>query len=90
MAISTPPATAGFGGETQWIANQRQGRKSPTNSYPATNYRRIDPDIPAMLSKPIKGWQVHELAKDDDVQVSPGLVVKVKRRSRWTRGMQSA
>jgi hypothetical protein len=32
-----------------------------------------------MLSQPDKGWQVRELADDDQVEVSPGLVVKVKR-----------
>jgi hypothetical protein len=32
-----------------------------------------------MLSQPTKGWQVRELAEHEDVQVSPGLAVKIKR-----------
>lgn len=32
-----------------------------------------------MLSQPAEGWQVRKLAEHPDVNVSPGLVVKVKR-----------
>ena len=35
--------------------------------------------VRAMLSEPAKGWKVRELADHPDVNVSPGLVVKVKR-----------
>lgn len=35
--------------------------------------------VRAMLAEPAKGWKVRELADHADVQVSAGLVVKVKR-----------
>src|SRR5579863_1342660 len=36
--------------------------------------------VRALLSRPKQGWQVRELASHPEVQVSPGLVVKVKRK----------
>ncbi len=35
--------------------------------------------VRAMLTRPLEGWQVRQLAADSNVSVSPGLVVKVKR-----------
>ena len=35
--------------------------------------------VRALLSRPLEGWQVRQLAEHPDVEVSAGLVVKVKR-----------
>lgn len=61
---------------------ERQGFKTPrrpgvTLADPfASRSSRI---VRAMLSQPKKGWQVRELARHDDVQVSQGLAANVKR-----------
>jgi hypothetical protein len=61
---------------------ERQGYRSERQSTPAaadpfsTKSSRI---VRALLSRPRQGWQVRKLAEDPDVQVSAGLVVKVKR-----------
>lgn len=61
---------------------ERRGCKSerlptaPAVDLFATKSSRI---VRAMLSRPLEGWQVRQLAEHPDVQVSPGLVVKVKR-----------
>lgn len=61
---------------------ERNGRTSPRQTLRSA----ADPFSPkssrivrAMLSEPTKGWQVRELAEHEQVRVSPGLVVKVKR-----------
>ncbi len=60
----------------------RRGRQAPRRLPQGT----ADPFSPkssrivrAMLSAPAKGWKVRELADHADVNVSPGLVVKIKR-----------
>lgn len=61
---------------------QRQGLRTERRSTPAaadpfsTKSSRI---VRVMLSRPVDGWKVRQLAEHPDVQVSPGLVVKVKR-----------
>jgi hypothetical protein len=60
----------------------RQGFRGERQTTPAaadpfsTKSSRI---VRALLSQPKKGWRVRELADDSEVQVSAGLVVKVKR-----------
>lgn len=61
---------------------ERQGFQAERKPTPAA----ADPFSPkssrivrALLSRPLEGWQVRKLADDANVQVSPGLVVKVKR-----------
>jgi hypothetical protein len=60
----------------------RQGYKSPARPPKgiadlfAPKSSRI---IRAMLAQPVKGWQVRELAVHRDIEVSAGLVAKVKR-----------
>ena len=61
---------------------ERNGRKSPrqmTRSAADPFSPKSSRIVRAMLSEPTKGWQVRELAEQEEVQVSPGLVVKVKR-----------
>lgn len=61
---------------------ERNGRKSPrqmTRSVADPFSQKSSRIVRAMLSEPTKGWQVRELAEHEEVQVSPGLVVKVKR-----------
>ena len=60
----------------------RRGYKSPSRSPK----RIADPFSPkssrivrAMLSRPAEGWKVRELAEEPDIDVSVGLVSKVKR-----------
>jgi hypothetical protein len=61
---------------------ERQGFRGERHATPAaadpfsTKSSRI---VRALLSQPKKGWRVRELADDSQVQVSAGLVVKVKR-----------
>ena len=61
---------------------ERRGRDAPPRLPKGTT----DPFAPkssrivrALLSEPTKGWRVRELAEHPDVEVSPGLVVKVKK-----------
>lgn len=61
---------------------ERQGRYGEPQPTPTA----ADPFSPkssrvvrAMLSRPMDGWQVRQLAAHPDVQVAAGLVVKVKR-----------
>jgi hypothetical protein len=61
--------------ERRGLKSDRKVPKSSSDPFSPKSSRIVR----AMLSKPAKGWQVRELADDDDVGVSPGLVVKVKR-----------
>lgn len=61
--------------ERQGIPTERIPTLSIVNPF-STKSSRI---VRSLLSQPLKGWQVRELAEHADVQVSPGLVVKVKR-----------
>jgi len=61
---------------------ERQGFRGERQATPAA----VDPFskkssriVRALLGRPMKGWRVRELAEDPEVQVSAGLVVKVKR-----------
>ena len=60
----------------------QQGRRAPRR-LPQVSANPFSPKssriVRAMLSEPAKGWKVRELADHPDVNVSPGLVVKVKR-----------
>jgi hypothetical protein len=61
--------------ERQGFASER--RRTPAAADPfSPKSSRI---VRLLLTEPHKGWQVRELAKHPDVEVSPGLVVKVKR-----------
>lgn len=61
--------------ERQGFQSERQPTPAAADPF-ATKSSRI---IRALLSRPTEGWQVRKLAEQPDVDVSPGLVVKVKR-----------
>jgi hypothetical protein len=61
--------------ERQGFHSERQPTPAAADPF-STKSSRI---VRAMLSRPKEGWQVRKLAEHPDVQVSPGLVVKVKR-----------
>ena len=56
---------------------QNARKPTPAAADPFSN--KSSRIVRAVLSRPVQGWQVRKLADDPDVQVSPGLVVKVKR-----------
>ncbi|MFZ1006871.1 MAG: type IV toxin-antitoxin system AbiEi family antitoxin, partial [Candidatus Sulfotelmatobacter sp.] len=56
---------------------QTERQPTPAAADPFSN--KSSRIIRAVLSRPMEGWQVRKLAEHPDVQVSPGLVVKVKR-----------
>lgn len=59
----------------QGLSTER--RRTPAAADPfSTKSSRI---VRTLLSRPLDGWQVRKLAEHPDIQVSPGLVVKVKR-----------
>ena len=61
--------------ERRGFLAEREPTPGATDPF-STKSSRI---IRALLSRPMDGWQVRKLAEHPDVQVSPGLVVKVKR-----------
>jgi hypothetical protein len=61
--------------ERQGFPSERQPTPAAANPF-STKSSRI---VRAMLTSPMEGWPVRKLAEHPDVQVSPGLVVKVKR-----------
>lgn len=61
--------------ERQGIQTERVPTPAAADPF-STRSSRI---IRALLSRPMEGWQVRKLAEHPDVQVSAGLVVKVKR-----------
>jgi hypothetical protein len=61
--------------ERQGFRGERQATPAAADPF-STKSSRI---VRALLSRPKKGWRVRELADDSEVQVSAGLVVKVKR-----------
>jgi len=42
----------------------------------SSKFRRV---VRAMLQDPLRGWQFNELASRLDVQISPGLMSRIKR-----------
>ncbi len=61
---------------------ERQGfhtERQPTPAAADPFSPRSSRIVRVLLSQPHQGWQVRQLAEHPDVQVSPGLVVKVKR-----------
>jgi hypothetical protein len=61
--------------ERQGFPTERQPTPAAADPF-ASKSSRI---VRALLSSPLEGWQVRQLAEYRDVAVSPGLVVKVKR-----------